>query len=371
MINIASLVVMVLLGLPDRFQDFSFFSSRYSPISKSGTFLFFIVAIASFFAFSLLSVNSDKSHADMKKMSEKELSEVTGKNLLDFTVESGQTDVTGSFDTGCGGWGSCDATYEYNIDNTDITFTRINLDARLEVDVGDNEDGVVIDDLKVGDYDDSLRIGDGNDGFITGGADGSVGQSFYYGPHFTSYNGCNGCGNNDGSNSFDIDTQEVVLAPGDKNYNAPVIKGAYVEMAYENFGNSNQKLAGVRVGAEKIKGGATIDSINQISSSVRAQEFNNLGSANCAGHRMDNCPTTLGTNALALFNALKLGRGGSDWGDDDGWTEDLWMSFNAQDMFWRHNNPEAGTNNASEARFHTDGEGFWLHATDDIEGGLS
>lgn len=321
--------------------------------------------------------------SEMKKMSEEELSEVTGAELLDFTIEQGETNVSGSFSRCPGSWGCTSYTYNYNIDNTDQHFVRLGVDARIEItgDDGSSLDGLRIDGLKAGHYDDSNQgVGSGNGGFITGTGDGSDGQSFYYGPNFNGHNGCVGCSNNDNSESFDLDGDGLVFDVAGANAGGAqvVIEGPYVELAYDDF-NGSPELAGIRVGMERIRGGAQIDSINQISTTIRAQDFGNAfgadGSASCAGHRMTDCSTTAGANALNLFGELAFGRDNGFSGDGteaDGqtWTEDFWISLNAQDMFWDHNNPAAGTSNAGAASFHTDGAGFWLHATDDVEGGL-
>lgn len=317
--------------------------------------------------------------SEMEKLSNEELSEVTGAELLDFTIEQGQTNVSGSFSrsTSCGWHCTNTYTYNYNIDNTDQHFVRLGLDARIEItgDDGAGLDGLQISDLKMGHYDDSNQgVGTDQGGFITGSGDGTAGESFYYGPNFTGHNGCVGCSNNDNSNSWDVNSDGLSFDVAGANAGGAqvVAEGLYVELAYDDF-NGDPQLAGVRVGAEKIKGGAQIANINQISTSIRAQDFNDAlgvdGSVSCAGHRMTSCSTDLG-NAFDLFGELALGSNNGFSGDGDGWTEDFWLSFNAQDMFWDHQNPAAGTTNASRAEFHTDGAGFWLHLTDDVEGGL-
>lgn len=381
MISFLSVVFLSFWGIFDRGNSSAWFNripdSVFTILKRvAGSVLIGVIGLI---VLSQFVASPEYVTSEMKKMSEEELSEVTGAELLDFTIEQGQTNVSGSFsrDT-CGWYCSNPYTYNYNIDNTDQHFVRLGLDARIEItgDDGSSLDGLRIDGLKAGHYDDSEHgVGSGDGGFITGTGDGSAGQSFYYGPHFNGHNGCVSCSNNDNSNSFDLDGDGLVFDVAGANAGGEqvVIEGPYVELAYDDF-NGDPQLAGIRVGMEKIRGGAQIESINQISTTIRAQDFNNAGgfdgSASCAGHRMNDCSTTGGANALSFFGELAFGSNNGFSGDGDSWTEDFWISVNAQDMFWDHNNPAAGTSNASAAEFHTDGAGFWLHATDDVEGGL-
>jgi hypothetical protein len=319
--------------------------------------------------------------AELEKMSEEELSEVTGQELLDFTIEQGQTNITGTFTPNCE-WHCSNNDYEINIDNTDIHFTRLGLDTRIQItgDDGSGQDGLRIDNLKLGHYQNTNSgIGSGEGGFVTGDLDGSAGESFYHGPNFFGYNGVtvrnsdrNDAGSNyNGSDRFDISGEGLVfdVAGANAGSRQVVAKGPYVELAYENFDSNYPDLVGMRLGFEKIKGGAQIDALNHVSGTILAEDFGDADIGNCAGHRMYECPGDL-ANVLNLFGELALGSNNGFAGDGDGWTEDFWLSWQAQDMFWRHNNPAAETSNLDEARFNTDGAGFWLHLTDDVEGGL-
>lgn len=313
-------------------------------------------------------------------MSSSELRQVSGRELLDFTIEQGQTHVSGSFGTDCS-WGSCANSYSYTVDNTNLHFTRLGLDARVELTGDDStgQDGLKIDDLKLGHYDNTDQgVGHEDAGFVTGG-DAPAGTSFYHGPDFNAYNGvtvrCCGA-NNDGANynnstSWDISGDGLVLDVAGANAGSRpvIIEGPYVELAYENFDSNYPDLVGMRIGFEKIRGGAQIESLNTISGSIIAEDFGDADIGNCSGTRMYNCPGDL-VNVLDMFGEFAWGSNNGTVGDADSWTEDFWLSWNAQDIFWRHNNPAAETTNSTEARFNTDGAGFWLHMTDDVEGGM-
>lgn len=361
-------------------------------------FLFFVVLSLIAWGF-FISTNGplipDQSNAELEKLSNEELRQVSGKNLLNFVVEKGQTDVSGSIYTNqsCGFCDGCSPhTYDYRVNNSTgertTHFTRLEIDARLEINPSnDSHDGIEIGQAQIGHYDDNNTIGNANGGYITGTAEGTAGQSFYWGPHFTSYGGCHqdDCSTQEGANTWDLQSNGIVLQPGSESGCSGadcigdsldvVIQDPYLELAWEDFATGDgeaSKLVGVRFGVEKMKGSASLQSLNKISGTIRAQDFGNNGACHASGHRITDCPTYGGANALGLFNKAAFGGGtGSTWGDNDEWTEDFWFSFNRKDLFWRHQNPEAGNTNADEVRFHTDGEGFWIHATDEVQGGVS
>lgn len=397
MTSIISLTIIAFLGLTNIGEQFfkliDNLSSNVLGVLKRTIGTLTILFLGLVLLSNLISL-PEPATSDMEQMSNEELREVSGQELLDFTIEQGQTTASGtigSYSTSCG-W-HCSNTYTYNftVDNTDQHFTRLGIDARIEItgDDGSGLDGLRVDDLKAGHYDNTNKgVGSGDGGFMdkttcSGGGSptctGMAGESFYHGPAFNNYNGMitrnsnknNDGSNNNNSNSFDIDGNGLVFDVAGANAGGQkiVIEGPYVELAYENFDSSFPDLVGMRVGFEKIRGGAQIDGINQISTTIRAEDFNDLGLANCAGTRIDGCPSGVG-NALSLFGELAFGSNNGFSGDGDSWTEDFWLSFNSQDIFWRHNNPAAGTTNGDKARFNTDGAGFWLHVTDDVEGGL-
>jgi hypothetical protein len=355
---------------------------------KNIFFLCTVILIGAFLLGSFLT--SQETSAELEKMSNEELSQVSGKNLLDFVVEDGQTDVSGSF-------GGGDYQYRINNDGGDrlTTYTRIELNTQIKVDPStESQDGVEIGQLSVGHYDNTETIGNDVGGYITGNGNATDGESFYFGPNFSGFGGLHGqdgstnegsTGN--GSNIFDIRGNGLVLQPGgESGCSGPdclgssvdvVARGPYVELAYEEWSTGDEKeLVGVRFGVEKLRGAASIQSLSTLSGTIKAQDFGDNGECSAAGHRITSCSTTAGANALGLFNKVQFGTSdgsgsGSQWGNNNGWTEDFWLSFNRKDLFWRHQNPASGTSNGNAARFHTDGEGFWIHATDEIQGGVS
>lgn len=327
----------------------------------------------------LIAVSSHFLHAeepDLERLSNQELRNISGSGLLNFVVEDGTTNVTKNV----GDLAGLGSSAEININTTEWTYTRLETNLKITGDFTPGNEVARISNLKLGYYDDSGRDQNGSasdvthydaDGFCTG----STGQ-------------CDGAGtsfhNPDGSAGWDLKINDLYIGRDgpNQNFDQPVIKGPYVEMVWDNMQDadpSNNKLLGIRVGVEGIQGGFTLDLPQSGTSGFLAgQDFNDLAGLNCAMHR-GNGPVGDSCGNISLFGAAEAGCGSSDSncsdkGDNDAWTEDLWISFNKRDVFWEFANPVLESNNEPDAAQawakSIDGEGFWVHATDDIEGGL-
>lgn len=312
----------------------------------------------------------------MEKMSTQELREVAGRNLLDFVIENGSTNVTPSVGDLAGAFSSS----ELNIDTTEWTYTRLELNAIITGEFIDGENPAEIENLKLGHYDDSGNDQNGSssdvthhdaDGFCndsTGQCDG-VGTSFH---------------NPSGGSGWDLRMDDLYIGRDgpNQNFDQPAMKGPYVEMVWDNMQNadpSDNKLMGIRIGLQGLQGGFTLNLPQSAASGFFAgQDFNDAAGLNCAMHR-GNGPVGDGCGNISLFGAAEAGCGSSDSncsdkGDNDPWTEDFWLSFNKRDVFYEFANPVLESNNEPDQNQawakSIDAEGFWVHATDDIEGGL-
>lgn len=177
------------------------------------------------------------------------------------------------------------------------------------------------------------------------------------------------------SHEWDINGSSFELPNDDRGQ--VIARGPYVSLAFKGIDDGvadNTQVVGVRVGAKKIRGGGTFN-LDQLSGAFRGSDFNIPcylgGCVSTRGHRMDG-----NAKLFSLFSKLSLGNNGSKFGDDDGWTEDLWLSWQKRAIFWEKQNPAFNWDNQSpafgtgETEFHRDGKGFWIHATDDIVGGV-
>lgn len=282
--------------------------------------------------------------AKMQTMSNSELREVSGQaGLMNLDMHDGNVN-------------------EGSVDNTDLTFVRLGLNTRItgladrqgceppNCDRTPGTSNLVCTDA----YDAGCSLDDGSAFKIN-----QLKIGHYW----------------DGNNhEWDIEGSSFELPNGDRGQ--IVARGPYVNLAYKGVedGNvDNNELVGFRVGVKKIKGGGTFN-LSQLSGAFRGSDFNTPcyfgGCVNVRGHRMDG-----NAKLFNLFSKLSLGNGGSEFGDDDGWTEDLWLSWQQQDIFWEKQNPAFDWDNQTtafgtgETEFHEDGKGFWMHATDDVMGG--
>ncbi|MFB6345349.1 MAG: hypothetical protein ABEK50_06210 [bacterium] len=239
----------------------------------------------------------------LQKMSNEELRDVSGKAILDFIVEQGTS------------------TY-----NDQLTFTRLEMEGELQLDVG-------IDNAVIGDY----------------------------------YRGCNdGC--YDGGNGSDLAANSLYIT-GDPYAS---LQNPYLELAYDNYGSdSSRELEGIRVGTESITGKMYFD----------------LHIAS-GGIVIDTCCAegTINDDRTGCMNTW-LGCQDLGWGASVEYSnsEDFWLSLNSdhnlggkstdngdgyeeESILWEHQNPYLGNADGKKTGnrgLHTDGQGFWLHSTDD------
>ncbi|MFB6347134.1 MAG: hypothetical protein ABEK50_15530 [bacterium] len=322
----------------------------------------------------LSSLHEDSARAEMRKLSNDELRDVSGSGLFHFIAENGTTDVTKSV----GNLGGA----ELNVNTTEWTYTRLETDIQITGNFTSGNQVARIKNLRIGHYDDSNSPTNGGSSTITDhNADGFCTDN---------EGSCEGQGtsfvNPDGNAGWDEDMGDFSLGRSgpNQNFDQPAIRGPYIELVWDKMQDSdptNNVLMGFRIGFEGIQGGFTIGSASQenLSGYLAGQDFNDTAGANCATHR-GNDPVGDGCGNISLFTAGEFGCPGSDSncsdkGDNDAWTEDLWLSFQKRDIFWEFSNPVLESNNEPDANQAwakgIDGEGFWIHATDDIEGGLN
>lgn len=334
-------------------------------------------------------------HTKMVKMSQEEMRSVRGQTLLDFTIQQGKTHATGS---------------NYTIDNRNLHFVRLQANMEAKIAPPTNGDG---DFTQNGAYIQNGKIGHWND-------DGAFSSDGYMDNGASVWNSGAVGGSQASGAQWDLNSTAISLAPKGSQQpssiqtgNYPVrMRGPYLELAYKNMDNNNpddNRLVGVRIGMRGIRGllgfskggdntgiGNKTSAIDVVSGAMKAEVDNDLSGITCAGHRVGSCNITLPgdlgdlplvggivgdiggsvLNGLEIFEGLYLGgnltESGSRYGDQDGWTEDFWLSMNSQDIFWDYANPAVNAGdrsgvNPEDARFHTDGKGFWLHVTDDVE----
>lgn len=336
-------------------------------------FLCIALSFLAFFSSDLL----QPANAELQRMSTQELREIRGQGLVDFVVENGTVNVTPNI----GDLAGCCSSSQLKINTTEWTYTRLETNLMISGNFTPGNEAARIRNMKLGYYDDSGRDQNGSssdvthhdaDGFCndsTGDCDG-VGTSFH---------------NPDGAADWDIAVNDLFIGRSgpNQNFSKPRIKGPYIEMVWDNMQDAdptNNKLMGFRVGFEGIQGGLTLDvpGRDEVSGFLAGQDFNDGAGINCAMHR-GQAPVGDSCGNISLFSAAELGCGASDSncsdkGDNDAWTEDFWLSFNKRDVFYEFANPVLESSNEPDANQawakSIDAEGFWIHVTDDVEGGL-
>lgn len=330
------------------------FSLRNMISNRPGKWLGTLIIILLVSVPASLILLEEESQAELSKMSSEELRDVRGQSLIDFTRTNNGTSswtftstTTSTFKTtthsgGLFGSGTNTNTMTntftmtMTISNQNVDFNRIELDGSLEFSGG-------LSETRLGFYDDS------NFGCQ------DTGESYY-----------SSCNNANGTNSADQSIDDIDLrANGDKTDDS-VFNDPYVELAIRNQGTANQELVGLRVGLENLSGEMAFY-LNQLSASIDANCTGALAGVACVlsggrqeihGHRVDNALANLG-NIIGADTFIEFNG-----------TEDFWFSFQKEDFIWHHKNPAVtGTpgQETGDLQFHTDGKGFWMHFTNDVD----
>lgn len=382
---------MIVTGFLDSFSDISNLASlggfnmqwvnedrdEIRPL-RMGTFCFLglLCILLSFMTFASTELLTP-ARAELIRMNNEDLRSVNGQGLLNFVVENGSTDVTKNVNDLNGSFSDA----QLNIDTTEWTYTRLETNLMISGNFTPGNEAARIQNMKLGYYDDSGRATNGSSSDVTHhDADGFCNESA---------GECPGQGksfhNPDGNADWDIDVRDLFIGRSGphQNFSKPRLKGPYVEMVWDNMQDNdptNNKLMGFRIGLEGIQGGLTLDipSRDEVSGFLAGQDFNDGAGINCAMHR-GQAPAGDSCGNISLFSAAELGCASgesncSDKGDNDAWTEDFWLSFNKRDVFYEFANPVLESSSEPDQNQawakSIDGEGFWIHATDDIEGGL-
>lgn len=274
--------------------------------------------------------------AELQKLSGEQMREVSGKSLINLESFDG-TYSNSAVDTVCGS----------NQGNTCLHFKRLQMDVEGDMLAS-------IENAVVGHYDDSGEFGDSRFGSGCG-------------------NGNSGC-RSGGTSGADIRASSLGIGV---DGNETVLEQPYVELAFRDFSGSKE-LVGFRLGAKNINGKVPF-SMDTLSGAVAANHSfkGTLGAgwATFYGHReqtanIEMCcinPTGFGYNYSTgpnLADAIEFNN-----------TEDFWVSVNKQDIMWQKNNPAINGSgrtgstalNQDPNDFHTDGKGFWIHATDGVD----
>lgn len=321
-------------------------------------------------------------NGELRKMSTEQMSEVVGRtNLLDLTVETGSTDYSGSFTSDCGLICGSNTT-DFTINNKDLTFVRLKANAEITGEAIDsNNPAIGFDTAKVGHYDNTYQRYGG--GYVTSSGDDAVssGDSFFNDGVDDGNGWLRQNNSSAGSDDWDNDFQNAEIGPQGASQR-PVLKGPYVEFAVRDRGTDNQELVGVRVGVTAARGTVRLDMTDNYATGSVASRGCVLFDSTCqnlvsSGHRWKE--STLGVNMIQFLSAMQLGDNSGPEGNNNGWTEDFWISINKEDVFYEYQNPAydvaqggspppdcaEGCGDDPYMIQNTDGKGFWIHLRDD------